>query len=296
MQLRYLLTSGGLFSASVFNQLEFAFRDYSKIITYDNVLNLAKMANNAYYVDTTNNWIPVPPYNWTDIDSNLDFIRGYVFIDNDTKTYIVSFKGTNVLPYEETRKYDKYNDNLFFSCCFNKTGYNYDSTCKECNQKCYKNTLNDPNNYINSAKMMIQRLRDKIDFDNSTIVFTGHSLGGAIATYMGILYNKTVVTFQTPGEKHYLEMTNLVTGRSLPDIYHFGHNNDPIFTGDCGWWCKMGGYYIDTYCHLGYVCKFNTSGYSSLLKHRMSYVIDVMLQTWNGTLPKCQLQTDCSDC
>lgn len=294
MKLTYLLSKSGLFTTSIINQMFFSFDVKNDILSFKNVLNLAKMSNNAYYIDTTDYWIPIPPYNWTELEN--DYIKGYVFVDNSTKTYIVSFKGTNILPYEKTRKYDKYNDNLYFSCCFNQTNYNYNLSCKECNKKCYKETLNDQNNYINIAKSMMDTLSSKIDFNNNTIIFTGHSLGGAIATYMGILYNKTVVTFQTPGEKHYLSQIGKETKKRYDNIYHFGHTNDPIFTGDCGWWCKMAGYTIQTYCHIGYVCKYNTSGYSSLLKHRMTYVIDNMLNTWNGSIPECKYEIDCDDC
>lgn len=296
MQLTYLITQNSLFKASVINQLVFSLDISNSVLTYDNVLNFAKMSNNAYYIDSTKYWIPIPPYKWSDFQD--EYIKGYIFSDTINKTYVISFKGTNILPYEETRKYDKYNDNLFFSCCFNNTNYNYNVSCTECNKRCYKETLKDSNNYINIAKNMTQELQNIIDFSNNTIIFTGHSLGGAIATYMGMLYNKTVVTFQTPGEKHYIQNTEFIKNNlhNEHQIYHFGHNNDPIFTGNCGWWCRMGGYYIQTYCHIGYVCKYNTKGYSSLLKHRMSYVIDNIIQTWNGTLPKCEKQIDCNDC
>jgi lipase ATG15 len=295
MKLTYLITQSGLFEASVVNQLFFSIDIANGVLTYQNIFNLAKMTNNAYYVDTTNYWIPIPPYNWTQLQN--EYVKGYVFTDIINKAYVISFKGTNILPYEQTTKYDKYNDNLFFSCCFNKTNYNHNMSCNECSKQCYKQTLDDPKNYISIAKNMMQRLKEIIDFSNNTILFTGHSLGGAIATSMGLLFSKTVVTFQTPGEKHYIENTEFIDTSfdTINNIYHFGHNKDPIFSGNCGWWCKMGGYYIETHCHIGYVCRFNTTGYSSLLKHKMSYVID-NIESWNGTLPPCKRENNCSEC
>ena len=140
---------------------------------------------------------------------------------------------------------------------------------------------------------MIDNLQKQINFTTSTIIFTGHSLGGAVATYMGVFYNKTTITFQTPGEKRYADLIGLDYSHMTDKIYHFGHDADPIFNGECGWWCKIAGYSIETNCHIGKICKYITNSTSSLWKHRMTYTINNIIKKYE--LPSCY-SSSCFDC
>lgn len=285
MKLTYLLQKTGVFELTgLFIKNNFNINS-GDILSKNNIINLGNMANNAYYDKiNTSNWRPLPDYNDTKLEPEL--IIGYLFSDTTTKTHVISFKGTDIFPGEQSRVLDKFNDNLYFSCCFNQTS-------EGCNKNAYKESLNIPHNYINYGKQIIEHIKRLIDFENSKVFFTGHSLGGAVATYMGLFYNKTVVTFQTPGEKRYSELSEFAGNKYIPEIYHFGHDADPIFTGTCGWWCKFWGYSLDTKCHYGKVCKYITNSTATIWKHRMSYVIDNILKQYE--VPECYSE-DCLDC
>ena len=285
MKLKFLFQVSSVFEYSgVLIQNNFNIK--SNLLSKENVLALSYMSNNAYYENINDtNWRTLPNYNDTKIQPEL--IMGYVFSDTLTNTHIISFKGTNVYPYDKTKELDKLNDNLYFSCCYFKNN-------SICDKDSYKKSLDFEYNYINYGKQMVNHLKTIIDFSTSNIIFTGHSLGGAVATYMGIIYNKTVVTFQTPGEKRYAELINLNYYGIKDKLYNIGHDADPIFNGNCGWWCKFWGYSIDTRCHIGKICKYITNSTSSIWKHKMSYVIDNILEKYD--VPECYSDDSCLDC
>jgi putative lipase involved disintegration of autophagic bodies len=70
-----------------------------------------------------------------------------------------------------------------------------------CCKQCYNESLNLELNYINIVKNIVEKVKTMIDFERSTILFTGHSLGGILASVSSILYNKKAITFQTPGDR-----------------------------------------------------------------------------------------------
>lgn len=284
MKLKYLLDVSFIFE---FTGLEIKndFNINTILLSKKNVINLGYMAHNAYYayIDNTN-WKLLPGYNVSKLEPEL--IMGYIFSDEQSKTHIISFKGTDIYPGDKSRVLDKFNDNLYFSCCFN-------STKGKCEKDSYKESLDFETNYINYAQIIVNNIKKIINFETNNIIFTGHSLGGAVATYMGILFNKTVVTFQMPGEKRYAQLSGLNKSKSIPNIYHISHDADPISNGSCGWWCKIFGYSIDTKCHYGKVCKYITNSMATIFKHRMTYVISEILEKYD--VPNCYSETD-SDC
>ena len=83
-------------------------------------------------------------------------------------------------------------------------------------------------------------------------------------------------------------------------IYHFGHNADPIFMGDCGGTCNILGYNIYTKCHIGNTCVYDSKDKlkmgESLWNHRIHYVIDNIISQWQNNMPECSKSNDCNDC
>ena len=198
---------------------------------------------------------------------------------------------------------DKVNDNLYFSCCF----YKHIESCKECMYKdentcckaCYKSSAKYSYNYMNIADNIVSKIKEYVDFENSLVIFTGHSLGGTLASMMGLTYNKTAVAFESPGDKHYIDLVGLGDIHS-DKIYHFGHDADPLFIGNCGMTCSSLGYYVNTKCHVGNTCSFRSKeklGYGeSILKHRIDYIINNIIPHWETDFPECVKVEDCVDC
>lgn len=298
-------------------------------ITFNNIYTLANMSELAYRLDDN---IPV----------ENSSIRAFLFSTEDYSTNVIAIKGTTpaflgnlnknnnieltfqkdiideIQPYKSmisnTSKNDKLNDNLLFSCCFYKQSNLFNDHCSykipsdnnKCSCDCYKNSTYVEGNYYNTSIKIVHNIMDLIDFYNSTVIFTGHSLGGAIATFLGLRFNKTVVTFETPGEKHFLaqfftksQFFNLLKRQDLK-IYHFGHNADPIVTGKCGNTCWLLGYNINTKCHIGYTCIYDSQAKLKMSqfiwRHRLKWVIDYILPYWQTDFPECIYNMNCTDC
>jgi len=293
-------------------------------INYDSVYEFSKMANNAYYSIGSKYWLNTT----LDIVENRsiepDTVKAYTFRNIANDKIVIAFKGTsvywtslNTISDKTFNKYenmctlssssnDKYNDNLFFSCCFYKQS-NLFKTCDncgvtegtECCRGCYSNSLSYKENYINIVKEIVDNISLDYDFDKTEVYFTGHSLGGMLASVASIIYDKPAVTFETPGDLHYIQVSGL-SDRGSDKIYHFGHNGDPIFIGKCGSTCSVIGYNIDTKCHTGFTCSYDAKkklGYSeSIFNHRIEYIIKNVISKWKDDFPVCIRQTDCSDC
>lgn len=279
--------------------------------TYENVLTLAKISYNIYNVDN-NNFLINNFDDYKNISLYNETVKAYVYANEDDSVNIISFKGTTLhLRHgsDMVGHNDKINDNTFFSCCYYKQVKNLNCKLNEnedennCKKKCYKETLEDSKNYYNISKNIIDTWLSANN-NNKLVIFTGHSLGGALATMMGITYNTYVVTFEAPGEKHYIDLIGLKYNQSqIEKIYHYGHNADIIFTGKCNGkfsWCNLGGYIIETKCHIGNVCEYDVINKlnikESIFTHKMEYVIDNVIKKWNDTLPLCEIKNNCIEC
>ena len=294
-------------------------------INYEMVYDLAAMSRNVYYNLNDNRWMNVSLPQVFDISINNDTVKSYLFTNMDRSINVISFKGTSLywllqekeqekekeqelmVNITSTSRNDKANDNLYFSCCFYKHN-NIFSECKDCDgtsqeplsccKSCYKTSTMYELNYMNIADTIIQNVRQHVDFDNSIVIFTGHSLGGTLASMMGLMYNKLTVAFQSPGDKHYIDLIGL-GDRNSDHIYHFGHDADPLFVGNCGKTCSGLGYYVDAKCHVGNTCLFKAKeklGYTeSILNHRIDYVMKHIIPNWQSDFPECVKQ-DCTDC
>jgi lipase ATG15 len=293
---------------------------------YENVMTLAKMSYDAYIVPGGSGWKEIP-YNYTNLGGS-PAVEGYVFTnENDI---IVSIKGTSIWWYNNKTepdnqpwthqedvnrqdvKYDRFNDNLLLSCCYYRQSRIYKDMCNYknnsyhiCEKQCYTKSSLFKMNYLNIAKNLVDSLISNNVIDpKKRLIFTGHSLGGVLATYLGIVYNKPVVTFESPGEKYYFDLIDLkYTPEIAKNIYHYGHTADIIFTGRCNGLislCYLGGYVIRTKCHIGNVCSYDSitkMGLSeSLLNHRLDFTIKKVIPMWKDDPPICKQQTNCSDC
>jgi lipase ATG15 len=270
--------------------------------------------------------------NTGDISIDNDTVKAYLFGDKENTSYILSIKGTTTL-YGLRNYYksssvvynDKYNDDLFLSCCFYKQTKLFDSdlhTCKRsnygladrkqigftskqiCSKSCYKESRNFEKNYYNIIDKILKNVNSFINIRMSNLVLTGHSLGGVLSTMMSIKWKIPAVTFESPGEKHYIDLLGVkYTLEDFRRIYHFGHNADIIFTGKCNGrfsWCYLGGYILETRCHIGYVCEYDSIKKlgidESIFTHKIKYVRQNIIPFWNGTLPVCKLTPSCKEC
>lgn len=107
-------------------------------------------------------------------------------------------------------------------------------------------------------------------YPDSNIWVIGHSLGGALASLLGVTFGAPVVAFESPGEKmastrlhlpspvrssslHSTTITERVWSSkpSTQHITHVYHNADPIAMGTCNGVlssCAIGGYAMESQC------------------------------------------------
>lgn len=306
---------------------------FASILKYETVYELAKMSNNVYHSIGSKYWLNTT----LDIVENRTIenntVKAYLFTNNEKDKIVISFKGTSIywtnynsldtqsIPDENsigilqneyetctlsTSANDKYNDNLFFSCCFYKQSslFKVCDGCQElgnseCCSKCYNSSIEYDKNYINMVRKIIDNVKIDYDFDKVDVYFTGHSLGGMLASIASIIYDKPAVTFETPGDIHYIKRSG-IDDKGSNKIYHFGHNGDPLFIGKCGSTCSMVGYNINTKCHSGFTCLYDAKqklGYTeSIFNHRIEYIIKNVIPQWEHDFPECIIDTECTEC
>lgn len=264
------------------------------LVDHETIKYLAEMSYDAYIKIEGPGWYN---FNATKIEGS---VKGYIFWHDNR--YIISLKGTSI-----NMSKDRYNDNLFFSCCYYKQSNLFRNTCDVitpehvCSKSCYENSSNLEANYLNELNKISVNLHDIIDTPD--VIFTGHSLGGMLATYLAIKSNKTAVTFETPGTRHYFDGMSLDYSHAVDKIFHFGHTADPIFMGKCSSRisiCYIAGYVIRTKCHVGKRCVYDSINKlkttSSILKHRMGYLINTIIPQLEHDFPLCENDTSCTDC
>lgn len=300
--------------------------------TYQNVRALALMSYDAYYNINDTQWVDPETNRTTDIRDTDQTVHAYLFSDVTGGVNIVSFKGTSLGITGGIVYNDRFNDNLFYSCCYYQQSGLFDKkdcectrvegTCDtpgtpgtpdtpgtpkqkgQCYSQCYQNSTNYANNYYILSKKIMEKVASTIDIRKTQVVLTGHSLGGTLATLMGLDYDLPVVTFNSPGEKNYASNTGIKYKQAtLQKIYHFGHNADTIFTGKCNGllsWCHLAGYNVETKCHLGNVCQYNATGLlgirESIFTHPIKYIIANIIPHWEEKMPECTLNTHCTEC
>ncbi|KAG5650171.1 hypothetical protein H0H81_000456 [Sphagnurus paluster] len=284
------------------------------------LLQLAKMTYNAYTTPKDSDWYGLGskwntsyPFGW---EPDADGFRGHIFVSEDNSTVVVSVKGTSA-PWlagggGPTVKKDKLNDNLLFSCCCARVGPTWYTVCDcysggyRCDQTCVERSLVEESlfypvgiNLYNNVTYM---------YPNANIWMIGHSLGGALASLIGVTFGAPVVAFEAPGERRAAKRLHLPSPPSTQHVTHVYHTGDPIPLGACTGVtsaCAIGGYALETGCHLGTTIRYDTvtkrNWSVSVSSHGIKFIIEkVLSEDWdpeNGLeVPVAAPEDDCVDC
>jgi lipase ATG15 len=302
------------------------------------VLNLALMASDAYvpnvgdpaWLNLTSGFNRSQSFGWDTYG-----IRGHVFTDQDNSTIVVAIKGTErgqplsppcmrLTAYSLTAAFDgagtstkdKINDNLFFSCCCAQQGhFLWHQVCScatntyQCDKDCLIRELIAEDHYYRATLDLYSNVTEL--YPNSTIWLTGHSLGGALSSLLGLTYGHPAVTFEAPPDALAAERLGLPLPpgaashqrRLHTGASHFGNTADPVYMGSCSSaysLCSMWGYAFESQCHTGTRCVYDTvtdkGWWSSIVHHAIDGVIKDVIKAYEE-VPKCEPEdTECSDC
>ncbi|KAI0392570.1 Alpha/Beta hydrolase protein [Xylariaceae sp. FL0594] len=288
----------------------------------ETILTLAYIASDAY-VESPDlpDWDEVgEPFNRTaDFGWESDGLRGHIWGDQTNSTIVIGLKGTSpaVFDGDGTTTNDKINDNLFFSCCCGQQGqWTYRQVCDcatgtySCNNTCVRSALREENRYYQAARELYTNVTEL--YPSSNIWIAGHSLGGAVSSMLGLTYGVPVVTFEAVPEALAASRLGLPVPphgdpefpqtREFTGAYHFGHTADPIFIGTCNGAtasCSYGGYALETACHAGFECTYDTvadKGWRvGLGTHKIRSVINDVIKKYD-TVPECKYTPECRDC
>ncbi|KAH0584633.1 Putative lipase ATG15 [Termitomyces sp. J132] len=284
------------------------------------LLQLAKMTYNSYaasgqsdWYDLGSGWNQTYPFGW---EPDADGLRGHIFVSDDNSTVIVSVKGTSA-PWlagggGPTVRKDKLNDNLLFSCCCARVGPTWSPVCDchsggyRCDQTCIERSLIDDSLFYPTGINLYNNV--SYMYPDANIWVVGHSLGGALASLIGVTFGAPVVAFEAPGERTAAKRLHLPSPPSTQHITHVYHTGDPIPLGACTGVtsaCAIGGYAMETGCHLGKTVRYDTvtkrNWGVSVSTHPIKFIIEKLLnEDWdseNGLeVPVAEAEKDCVDC
>ncbi|KAK7554672.1 autophagy related lipase-like protein Atg15 [Phyllosticta citricarpa] len=288
----------------------------------ESVLTYARIAADAYVTEPgQGEWRDVKGgFNYTeDFGWEGDGLRGHIFADTENRTVVIGLKGTSPAVFDgsETTTNDKVNDNLFFGCCCGQGGqYMWRQVCScmtstyTCNSTCLVQELREKNRYYYAVKDLYHNVTDL--YPNSEVWISGHSLGGATGSLLGLTYGLPVITFEAPGEAMAASRLGLPTppdyhlgshqDRVDTGVYHFGHTADPMYMGLCNTAtsvCTIAGYSMQSVCHAGSECTYDTVGDLGWRvgagTHRIQGVIDDVIEKYDN-VPECRQDPGCTDC
>ncbi|KAF2030961.1 alpha/beta-hydrolase, partial [Setomelanomma holmii] len=285
----------------------------------DTIINFAYMSEDAYKIGRDDpGWLDVDesyntsiPFGWDDSG-----IRGHVFSDDTNSTIILAVKGTTVAMFEGngTSGHDKENDNLMGSCCCGQGGsYLWRTVCDcktntfTCDEKCVKDELKQPNRYYAATLELYDEITTL--YPEANIMTVGHSLGGVLASLIGLQHGIPAVTFETYPQALAARRLGLPTAgdttplRSNTGGFHFGHTADPVYMGTCSGtssFCSIGGYAFETLCHTGKRCAYDVvkdwGWRQSTQTHSLRYAIDNVYQKYEKAATCVGEDVDCVDC
>ncbi|KIM40554.1 hypothetical protein M413DRAFT_445993 [Hebeloma cylindrosporum] len=287
----------------------------------ETLLELAKMTNNAYvdpndpaWYDLGDGWNASYPFGW---EPDADGFRGHVFATPDNSTVIISIKGTSAGLFGgggPTAKRDKLNDNLLFSCCCARIDWTWTTVCGcyrggwKCDQTCLEDALASESLFYPIGTNLYNNLTYM--YPHSNIWMVGHSLGGALSSLVGVTFGLPTVTFESPGERLAATRLHLPSPPSTHHVTHIYHTADPIAMGTCNGVlssCALGGYAMETACHLGksiiYDTVSNASWTVDIRTHGIVNVIERLLSDpWPPSVevgrevPEAKADVDCVEC
>ncbi|KAL4751722.1 putative lipase atg15 [Aspergillus terricola var. indicus] len=286
------------------------------------ILTFAKM--------TANDYIEVPgTEDWQDINGKLNYstsfgwqndgLRGHIYADDTNSTIVISLKGTSPALFDGagTTTNDKVNDNLYFSCCCGQGGsYLWREVCDcqksafNANLTCIIEAMNDENRYYRASLDLYSNVTEL--YPEANVWLTGHSLGGAMASLLGLTFGLPVVTFEAVPEALPAARLGLPSppgydpalpqARKFTGAYHFGHTADPVYMGTCNGVssvCTWGGYAMESACHTGQTCVYDTvadKGWRVAIgTHRIKAVISDVIEVYDE-VPHCAPEEECYDC
>jgi lipase ATG15 len=285
----------------------------------DTIIQFAYMSEDAYKPDPSDpEWYDVDekynnsiPFGWEDSG-----IRGHVFSDDTNSTVILSLKGTTVEMFEGngTSGHDKENDNLFGSCCCGQGGqYLWRQVCDcqtgtyTCDDTCVKKELRRPNRYYEATLELYDEVIQL--YPKANIVTTGHSLGGVLASLIGLTHGIPSVSFEAYPQALAAARLGLpVAGDTSPlrkntGGFHFGHTGDPVYMGTCNGvasFCSIAGFAFETICHTGKRCVYDVvkdwGWRQSTSYHRLRYSIEEVYKKYDKAAPCEDEDVDCVDC
>ncbi|CCM04561.1 uncharacterized protein FIBRA_06742 [Fibroporia radiculosa] len=249
----------------------------------ETLLMLAKMANNAYQEPADKEWYHIGsdwnssyPFGW---EPNADGLRGHIFATPDNSTVVITVKGT---------------DTGWLTGGGGPTldllGPQYAIVMKVV-------TSVIKNLYYNVSYM----------YPSADIWLVGHSLGGSLASLIGVTFGAPVVAFEAPAEKLAAQRLHLPSPPSTQHVTHVYHTADPIPMGVCNGVssaCAIGGYAMETRCHLGNIIRYDTVsklGWGvSVRNHGIRVIVDMLSAEWDsdnpGAVPDLFEEEDCVDC
>ncbi|KAF9653226.1 alpha/beta-hydrolase [Thelephora ganbajun] len=281
---------------------------------------LAMMTNNAYYqdpkkkgwYDLSPDWNTTHPFGW---EPDADGFRGHIFVSTDNSTVIVTVKGTSAFwligDGGPTVRKDKLNDNLLFSCCCAKVGPAWTPVCDchsggyTCDQGCLEKSLIEDSLFYPVGVNLYYNVTYL--YPNAKIWMIGHSLGGALASLVGVTFGAPIVAFEAPGEKLAAARLHINLPPSTQHITHVYNTGDPIPMGVCtgvSSTCALGGYALESKCHLGNVVLYDTvtklKWSVGIGNHGIRTVVDLLSKDFdpenNVSVPIPEPQKDCIDC
>jgi lipase ATG15 len=209
------------------------------------------------------------------------------------------------------------NDNLFASCCCGQQGSatwhlvcDCASSAYTCNKTCVVQAMRNESRYYAASRNLYTNVTTL--YPNAEIWVVGHSLGGAVSSLLALTYGLAAVTFEAVPEALAAsrlglpQPPNSVQGRHqtrpLTGAYHFGHTADPIYMGACNGpfsFCSMAGYAMESQCHTGQRCVYDTVGDSGwrmgIGTHSIRRVIETVLKPYPEAAP-CAPDPECIDC
>ncbi|KAI0833628.1 alpha/beta-hydrolase [Trametes gibbosa] len=280
-------------------------------VVYDGAVLLDCYISSVRYIDRH---LQSYPFGWEPDD---DGFRGHVFATPDNSTVVLSIKGTSAAFIGgggPTAKKDKFNDNLLFSCCCARVDWTWTTVCGcyrggwKCDQNCLEEALVEESLFYPIGTNLYNNLT--FLYPDSNIWMVGHSLGGALASLLGVTFGIPTVAIESPGEKMAAGRLHLPSPPELQHVTHLYHTADPIAMGTCNGVlssCALGGYAMESKCHLGksivYDTVSNLSWAVDIRTHTIVNVIEKLLaDPWPPSMevgrevPEALPEDDCVEC